>query len=309
MSFCVYVETPPPPILSTRKANTKPLPTKTTTLGPFECMSSFTFPEFLDIIATALMVKALIDRRKDYVFSIFMAPPSFVKVELPWKESGDEGPKVPLNFEYGIDDLHGGGSVLSIRDQLAGIDKSSSAELNELLEAYPINNDPLFPGKRIFHNATGYFDLTDIRLCVWAVAKLLLANPNVLQNAIQMMNPYHHAVPYGYMHQPYPPAPLYPHPHGGMPAPAPLPPAPQAAEAAAIELPREISLDEYCERYKVNPEDRRVLTEIGYIPGDNGIKDLDVDAWATTKVLALAKARILRQHTAFLKDVANGLWD
>jgi hypothetical protein len=168
MSFCVYVETPPPPILSTRKANTKPLPSKTTTLGPFECMSSFTFPEFLDIIATAcqtntanlplpslqwrfdrpnnskpkpvtnttgfkVMVKALIDRRKDYVFSIFMAPPSFVKVELvcdlsivrcslipcqPWKESGDEGPKVPLNFEYGIDDLHGGGSVLSIRDQL-----------------------------------------------------------------------------------------------------------------------------------------------------------------------------------------------
>jgi hypothetical protein len=139
--------------------------------------------------------------------------------------------------------------------------------------------------------------------------QLLLANLNVLQNAIQMMNPYHHAVPYGYMHQPYPPAPLYPHPHGGMPAPAPLPPALQAAEAAAIELPREIPLDEYCERYKVNPEDRRVLTEIGYIPGDNGIKDLDVDAWATTKVLALAKVRILRQHTAFLKDVANGLWD
>ncbi|KAJ7885276.1 hypothetical protein B0H14DRAFT_3128172 [Mycena olivaceomarginata] len=82
---------------------------------------------------------------------------------------------------------------------------------------------------------------------------------------------------------------LYSHPHGGMPAPAPLPPAPQAAEAAAIELPRQ-------------PEDRRVLTEIGYIPGDNGIKDLDADAWATTKVLALAKARISRQHTAFLKE-------
>ncbi|KAJ7871176.1 hypothetical protein B0H14DRAFT_3439634 [Mycena olivaceomarginata] len=343
----------------TRKANTKPLPMKTTTLGPFECMSSFTFPKFLDIIATVcqtntanlplpslqwrfdrpnnskpkpvtnttgfkVMVKALIDCRKDYVFSIFMAPPSFVKVELPWKESGDEGPKVPLNFEYGIDDLHGGGSVLSIREQLAGIDKASSAELNELLEAYPINNNPLFPGKHIFHNTTGYFDLTDIRLHVWAVAKakgtatlteppasnhffknqtikpphapslaaaslppapaaapdlmqLLLANPNVLQNAMQMMNPYHQAVP--------------------------------SAEAAAIELPREISLDEYCERYKVNPKDRRVLTEIGYIPSDNGIKDLDVDVWATTKVLALAKARILRQHTAFLKDVANGLWD
>ncbi|KAJ7856494.1 hypothetical protein B0H14DRAFT_3448424 [Mycena olivaceomarginata] len=35
--------------------------------------------------------------------------------------------------------------------------------------------------------------------------------------------------------------------------------------------------------FLVNPEDRRVLTEIGYIPGDNGIKNLDADAWATTK--------------------------
>ncbi|KAJ7671819.1 hypothetical protein B0H14DRAFT_3909352 [Mycena olivaceomarginata] len=88
---------------------------------------------------------------------------------------------------------------------------------------------------------------------------------------------------------------LYSHPHGGMPAPAPLPPAPQAAEAAAIDFPRQILRT-------LQGQPRRVLTEIGYIPGDNGIKDLDADAWATTKVLALAKARISRQHTAFMKE-------
>ncbi|KAJ7712406.1 hypothetical protein B0H14DRAFT_3523954 [Mycena olivaceomarginata] len=51
---------------------------------------------------------------------------------------------------------------MSIREQI---------ELNELLEAYPVDNNPLFPGKRIFHNETGYFDLTDIKLRVWAAAK------------------------------------------------------------------------------------------------------------------------------------------
>ncbi|KAJ7716062.1 hypothetical protein B0H16DRAFT_1476962 [Mycena metata] len=396
MSFCVYVETPPPPILSMRKPNTKALPAKTTTLGPFECISSFTFPDFLNIIATAcqtntanlvlpslqwkfdrpnnsklkpvtnatgfkVMVKVLTDRHKDYVFSIFMAPPTFIKAELPWKESRNEGPSVPLNFEYGIDDMQSQGSVLSIRDQLAGIDKASSTELNELLEEYPINNNPLFPGKRILHNATGFFDLTDIKLRVWAVARaqgkatlkeppasnhffknqtikppnplavipppapaplpavpdliqLLLANPNVLQTAIQIMNPFPHAAPHhcGQMHQPYPPP--YPHhapylPPHGLPGPAPLQPPPQPAEPELVELPREISLEEYCKHYKINGDDRRVMNEIGYIPGDNGIKDLDANAWAATKVLPLAKGHILCQHAVFLKDVRNGLWN
>ncbi|KAJ7037749.1 hypothetical protein C8F04DRAFT_1256631 [Mycena alexandri] len=373
------------------------LPPKTTTLGPFEFATPITFPDFVEIIAHAcqtktanlnlpslqwkfdrpnnaklmpvtnatgfkVMLKALTDRHKDYVFSIFMAPPSVIKAELPWNQSGDAGAKGPLDFEYGIDDMPGGSSVLSIREQLTSIDKASSTELNELLEAYPINNNPLFPGKRILHNTTGYFELTDIRLRVWAVAKakgtamlteppasnhffknqtikpppapglavapppapapaadlmqLLLANPNVLQNAIQMMNPFQHTAPvpnpYGYMHPHYPHAAIYPHSHS-MPAPPPvpgqLPPSAQAAEAAAIDLPREISLDEYCERYKVTAEDHRVLTEIGYIPGDDGIKDLHDDAWTATKVLPLAKGRILRQHVMFLKDVRNGLWN
>lgn len=74
-------------------------------------------------------------------------------------------------------------------------------------------------------------------------------------------------------------------------------------------LPRDISLEEYCDRYHVSPEDRRVLTELGYIPGDDGIKQLEKEEWEASRVLPLAKGRILRQHDAFLKDVSRGLWD
>jgi hypothetical protein len=52
------------------------------------------------------------------------------------------------------------------------IDTASNEDLNELLEHYPIDNHPLFPGKRIFQNETGFFELNDIRLQVWAVAKV-----------------------------------------------------------------------------------------------------------------------------------------
>jgi hypothetical protein len=79
-------------------------------------------------------------------------------------------------------------------------------------------------------------------------------------------------------------------------------------ESPPIELPREITLDEYCERYKLSADDRRVLSELGYVPGDDGIKELDATMWEVTRVLPLAKARILRQHAAFLRDVTNGLW-
>lgn len=74
-------------------------------------------------------------------------------------------------------------------------------------------------------------------------------------------------------------------------------------------LPHTISLDEYCDRYQINADDQRVLVELGYEPGDNGIKELDKEVWDAVKVTPLAKGRILRQHTAFIKDVIAGLWN
>ncbi|KAJ7438218.1 hypothetical protein B0H11DRAFT_2358896 [Mycena galericulata] len=393
MSFYLYVETPAPPVLNVRKGSTKALPPQRTELGPFIFMSSINYTDFLHIISTGcrtktanlalssvqwkfdrpanatkkslsneaaykVMMKSIKERRKDYVFSVYMAPPTAVKQELPWTKDEDDGNGggPSLDFKYNLDAPSA--SVLSIREQITSIDNASNTEMNELLEAYPIDNNPLFPGKRIYHNETGYFDLTDIKLRVWAIAKakgtatidkppasnhffknqtirpahpsglpapaptpapatapaaassndllqLLLGNPNVLHQAAQLFNPNQHLFPGAYPYMPPFSAP--PHPFGAHP-PAP-PQAPQVAEPLSIKLPRGIVLEEYFERYNVNMEDRRVLTELGYIPGDDGITDLDDKSWEATKVLPLAKGRILRQHGAFLKDVVNGLWE
>ncbi|KAJ7483125.1 hypothetical protein B0H11DRAFT_1914864 [Mycena galericulata] len=306
--------------------------------------------------AYKVMIKSLKDRNKDYVFSVYMAPPTAVKQELPWMRDEDDGNGggPPLDFEYNLEAPSS--SVLSIRDQITSIDNASNKEMNELLEAYPIDNNSLFPGKRIYHNETGYFDLTDIKLRVWAIAKtkgtatihkppasnhffknqtirpthpsglptpapataaapasassndllqLLLGNPNVLHQAAQLFNPNQHLYPGAYPYMPHFNVP--PHPFGAHP-PAP-PPALQVAEPLSIKLPREITLEEYFERYNVNVEDRRVLMELGYVPGDDGITNFDDKSWEATKVLPLAKGRILRQHGAFVKDVVNGLWE
>ncbi|KAJ6592966.1 hypothetical protein B0H19DRAFT_1055627 [Mycena capillaripes] len=337
MSFYVYVETPPPPSLNVRKPSAKPPPTKTTELGPYKFNSSIHFSDFLLIIATGchakisnlpiasmkwkfdrpgnatrkgltnetaydVMIKSLMDRKKDYVFSVYMLPPTLVKKELPWIKDENDAPAP--DFEYNLNDA-APSAVKSIRDQIVAIDTASNDDLNELLEHYPIDNNPLFPGKRIFHNEAGYFDLNDIRLRVWAVAKakgdatinkppasshffknqtikplcpsglpappvpaenaqnpllqMLLGQPSALQQLINPYqltfphpNPYGQPLPYGYPQSPNLPT---PHHHG-------LPPAahPYAPESSPIELPREISLEEYFERYKLNAEDRRVLS-------------------------------------------------
>ncbi|KAJ7191723.1 hypothetical protein GGX14DRAFT_481105, partial [Mycena pura] len=324
MSFYVYVETPPPPSLNVRKSSAKPPPTQTTELGPYKFNSSISFPDFLLIIANAcgvttnklpttsmkwkfdrpanavkkglatktafdVMIQALVDRKKDYIFSVFMPPPTLVKRELPWLKDENEAP--PPDFEYNLSNATSS-ATKSIRDQIVSIDTASNDDLNELLEAYPVNNHPLFPGKRIFQNEAGFFDLNDIRLRVWAVAKakgqatintppasshsfknqsikpprasdlfapsvpaensssqnpylqLLLGQPNVLQPLVnpyqQLPFPYPYAPPqtaYGYPHFPHFPVP--PAHHGP-------PPAPQAPESLSVELPRDISLEEYC---------------------------------------------------------------
>ncbi|KAJ7934890.1 hypothetical protein B0H13DRAFT_2305347 [Mycena leptocephala] len=181
----------PPSTCSERpQTNSKPPPVKTTDLRPFEFKSNILYTDLLRILADGcqtkprnlavnsmkwkfdrpgnaakktlaneiafkVMIKSLKDCGRDYVFSIYMLPPTVVKKELPW---------------YNLDDVPA--SVKSVHEQIASIDAASSQDLNELLEEYPIDNNPLFPGKCIYHNETGYFDLTDIRLRIWADAKV-----------------------------------------------------------------------------------------------------------------------------------------
>ncbi|KAK7038436.1 putative proline-rich protein [Favolaschia claudopus] len=387
MSFCLEVETPSPPVLTVRKSNVKPVPPKTTTLGPFEIKSDIQHPQFIRIIAKAcqttreslvlasmewkfdrpntsrrrpltdevglrVAIKALADRRKDYAFTVFMAPPQATTQDLPWLDrAGDSG---PLNFEYTLDELTTpGNSVISVRQQIAGIDNASNPFFEELKEKYPIDNHPSFPGKRIFHNDTGYFHLDDVKLRVWAVAiakgtadvnrcpvsshfrkeqtirppappaapPIAPALPQAplvpatgsdatLQLLLQAITGSAH-IPYGlHPHHAY-------HPHQyALPPPPPFAalapgPAPAAAtaEPPSIELPRRVSLEEYCERYQIAAEDRRVLGELGYEPGDSGLTGLEKEVWDGVKALPLAKNRILRQHASFVKDVVAGLWN
>ncbi|KAJ7937801.1 hypothetical protein B0H13DRAFT_2302271 [Mycena leptocephala] len=125
-----------------------------------------------------------------------------------------------------------------------------------------------------------------------------LSIPPLLQAAFQMMNPMLHAHAHhaSSPNAPYNPLGMPPHP----------PPAP-SLESPPVIFPREISLDEYFDHYKISADDRRVTTELGYVPGDTAITELPDKAWDATKVSPLAKLRILRQHNAFLKDVLKGL--
>ncbi|KAJ6595384.1 hypothetical protein B0H10DRAFT_1960468 [Mycena sp. CBHHK59/15] len=170
------------------------------------------------------MIKSLKDLHKDYVFSIFMSPRSAVKKGLPWVKDEDDsnGGGSPLDFDYNLHELTAApNSVLSICQQIAGIDNTSNPQLNKLLEAYPINN-LLFPGS------------------TYTTTK----------------------------------------------------PAPQPLESPPVVLPHDILLEEYFDQYHITPQDHRVLTELDYASGDNGIKELEKDIWEATRVFPLAKRRI-----------------
>ncbi|KAJ7460444.1 hypothetical protein B0H11DRAFT_2198948 [Mycena galericulata] len=388
MTVYLYVQASPPPLVQVRRNTAAKAPApKITPVGPFLFQSSLSYADFLAMLAKGCrtkanhlpvnsmewkfdcptnsakkplsnadgytaMIKTVKDRRKDFVFSVYMPPPSVVKSELPWhtidRAEGDEddgnGGGPLLDFEYNVDELTApSSSSLSIREQIAGIDAASNPHLQELLERYPVDNSPLFPGKRIYHNETGYFELNDIKLRVWAVAKakgaatldrppnsnhfmksqticppttpvpppvaLMLSQPktSLLSNDSLMLrllllntNP---LLGMQLQSNIFPPLPALP----------PAPPTPAVISppsvATPIKLPCEITIEEYCDSYQIKDDERRVLKELGYIPGDIGLTELTADDWAATKISPLGKGRILRQHAAFLKDVSDGAWD
>ncbi|KAJ7790902.1 hypothetical protein B0H14DRAFT_3568412 [Mycena olivaceomarginata] len=380
ISFCIEVETPAPPILTVRKGNAKPIPPKTTTLGPYEFRSSVTYPDFLAMITKAcqtrpenlslssmqwrfdrpnnatrrplttetglkVAIKSLAERKKDYNFTVYMSPPSLVKKELPWiQDARNDNAPGPLDFDYTIEELSApGSSILSVREQIAGIDNASNPHFNELLEQYPVNNHPSFPGKRIFHNEMGYFDLNDVKLRVWAVAmakqsatvdrpplsNYFLKNqtirlpssstaPTVTPSLpapaasvpalssndaiLQLLLPALQAIASSY-HSPYGLGPHhYPHRYPPFGAPGPPPPEPvpvQCPVSPPVVLPRVITLDEYCVRYQVNEDDRHVLAELGYEPGDNGLKTLDKETWEAVKFFLSRRAGFYASMTHF----------
>jgi hypothetical protein len=48
--------------------------------------------------------------------------------------------------------------------------KNAAKHIPELEEKYPIDNSPLFPGKRVYENKGCYWELTHLRMQIWAHA-------------------------------------------------------------------------------------------------------------------------------------------
>jgi hypothetical protein len=104
------------------------------------------------------------------------------------EDDGNDGQ--PIDYGYTEDELNATSANLSIRQQMvslhcssklittdlldqASIDHASASHMNELLEHYPMGNNPLFgPNKRIFSNGDRHWELNDLRLRLWGVAKV-----------------------------------------------------------------------------------------------------------------------------------------
>lgn len=49
-------------------------------------------------------------------------------------------------------------------------DKAVASHMDALLEKYPLNNHPLYPNMRVYHDTTmkAFFELNETRLKIWA---------------------------------------------------------------------------------------------------------------------------------------------
>jgi hypothetical protein len=103
----------------------------------------------------------------------------------------------------------------------------------------------------------------------------------------------------------------------GAPPPAHMPPtftsqasANLANVSLAVSLPRPISLEEFCQRYAILPQDQVKLKKLDVIPGDHEeLLSLERVDWEERAGFAkLTWDRFLKVHLKFLDDVRNGLW-
>jgi hypothetical protein len=74
-------------------------------------------------------------------------------------------------------------------------------------------------------------------------------------------------------------------------------------------LPK-ITLDTFCDHYKISDEDKARLAKLGYTPGNRNIKMLDRTDWKDDAgFAALTWKSMLEAHDRFMADVKKGLWN
>ena len=100
----------------------------------------------------------------------------------------------------------------------------------------------------------------------------------------------------------YPP--FYGTPHGFPPI------APAPAKPKIIALPRPISLEEFCQYYKISDSDHEKLLLLEVELGDRRCEQLGEAEWKVeAKFSKLAWDRFKDKHARFCDDVTKGIWN
>lgn len=76
-----------------------------------------------------------------------------------------------------------------------------------------------------------------------------------------------------------------------------------------ITLPREISVEDFCERYKISEADCNKLKILEVALGDRRCESLEKDVWSGEGGFSsLGWDRFKEKHARFCEDVRDGLW-
>ena len=81
-----------------------------------------------------------------------------------------------------------------------------------------------------------------------------------------------------------------------------------SARINIINLPRPISLTEFCMHYEISDSDRQKLEVLEVHLGDCAVEMLESEYWKEAGFTKLGWGCFLRAHKQFLKDVSNGIW-
>ncbi|KAJ8584983.1 hypothetical protein M405DRAFT_844819 [Rhizopogon salebrosus TDB-379] len=144
-----------------------------------------------DEVGFQAMLDAVQERTKGH--TIFLYLPKPIDLEARWKPpevssragrsnityEDDEDPSVPADH-----------TAFSHKAQINHLRQESSKEVTGLEHRYPIGNHPLFPNKRIYAKGGMFWELTSLRLDVWAAAihQSTNDNPRATYDAPPMSN-------------------------------------------------------------------------------------------------------------------------
>ncbi|KAG2744235.1 hypothetical protein P692DRAFT_20643847, partial [Suillus brevipes Sb2] len=147
----------------------------------FETPASLPMKMLTDEIGFQAMLDAVQERTKGHTIFLFLPKP--IDLEVPPEVSSRNN----CTYEYEEDSsmLAERDTMLSHKSQIDALRQDSAKEVAELQRRYPIGNHPLFPDKRIYAKGGLFWDLSPVRLDVWAAA---IQNPRATIDQPPMSN-------------------------------------------------------------------------------------------------------------------------